>query len=104
MLPDGAQTDDICYDINANVKKFDVRSIAFCVPNIGSQEYASGPCIRNFASDCMQIGAIELMPTLANLIVVALQRVKGKRRGHGKRRCWIRLAVQVGMDVTIKVS
>jgi hypothetical protein len=98
LVPDGIQTVDIYYDIDADAEKFDVLPITFCVPNEGSQEYTSGTCIWNFASDCRLVGVLDLVPTMATLNVAALRRLKGKRR------CWLRVGVEVGVDIAIIVS
>ncbi|KAH9205429.1 hypothetical protein DL95DRAFT_528834 [Leptodontidium sp. 2 PMI_412] len=36
LVPDGTRTADVYYDIDADVEKFDVRPIVFCIPNEGS--------------------------------------------------------------------
>jgi len=90
----------VYYDIDADAEKCDLRPIAFCIPNQGSQEYTSGRCVWNFASECRLVGMLDIMPTLAGVDVAALRRGPVK----GKRRCWLRLGVEVGMDITIKVS
>jgi hypothetical protein len=72
----------------------------FCVPNKGSQTHISGIRVWNFASECRPVGSIDLVPTLANLNVADLRRIPKT----GKRRCWLRLGVKVGIDVTITVS
>ena len=100
MVPDGTRTVDVYYDIDADAEKFDVRPIIFCIPNEGSQEYISGRCVWNFASECRLVGMLDIMPTLAGIDVAALRRSPVK----GKRRCWLRLGVQVGMDITIRVA
>ncbi|PVH70475.1 hypothetical protein DL98DRAFT_554018 [Cadophora sp. DSE1049] len=100
LVPDGTRTVDVYYDIDADAEKCVVRPIAFCIPNQGSQEYTSGPCAWNFASECRLVGMLDIMPTLAGINVAALRRGPVK----GKRRCWLRLGVEVGMDITIKVS
>ncbi|KAH6703016.1 hypothetical protein BKA61DRAFT_494386 [Leptodontidium sp. MPI-SDFR-AT-0119] len=100
LVPDGTRTVDVYYDIDADAEKFDVHPIVFCIPNEGSQEYTSGPCVWNFASECRLVGMLDIMPTLAGIDVAALRRGPVK----GKRRCWLRLGAQVGMDITIKVA
>lgn len=100
LVPDGTRTVDVYYDIDADAEKFDVRPIVFCIPNEGSQEYTSGPCVWNFASECRLVGMLDIVPTLAGIDVAALRRGPVK----GKRRCWLRLGAQVGMDITIKVA
>ncbi|PVH67614.1 hypothetical protein DL98DRAFT_639763 [Cadophora sp. DSE1049] len=90
LVPDGTRTVDVYYDIDADAdaEKFDVRPIAFCIPNEGSQDYTSGPCVWNFASECRLVGMLDIMPTLAGIDVAALRRgpVKGKRRQRDKGR------------------
>ena len=88
------------YDLQATAKAFDVQPIIFCVPSENSRTYTSGTRVWNFASECRPVGVIDLVPTLADINVADLKVILRK----GKRRCWLRLGVNIGVDVTVTVS
>lgn len=88
------------YDIDVGEKTFNVRPIAICVPNKDSTQHTFVTRVWNFASECKSVGAVDLRPTLANINIAALKIAPAK----GKRRCWLRLGVEVGLDITFIVS
>jgi hypothetical protein len=90
---------DIYYDIDAKAKTFDVGPIVICIPNQDSQRYQSADRVWNFASECRPVGTVNLVPTLASINIAKLCKSSVK----GKRRCWLRLGVEVGLDIAFTV-
>lgn len=74
--------------------------MVICVPNKGSEQHSSTTRVWNFASECRAVGSISLDSTLVSINIAALRRGPVK----GKRRCWLRLGVEVGLDITFTVS
>jgi hypothetical protein len=53
----------------------------------------------NFASECRRIGTIDLEPTSAEIDISRPRKVATE----DKRRLWVRLDIEVGIDITISV-
>ncbi|EDO00501.1 predicted protein [Sclerotinia sclerotiorum 1980 UF-70] len=100
LVPDGIQTVDIYFDIDINAKILNLLPIDICIPNKDAETYTSENRLWNFASECRTIGALHLESTITNIDIGALRKVATKRL----RRLWLRLSIEVDIDINVVVS
>ncbi|CAD6442469.1 3b1c5d94-71da-4aaa-ad5b-e1f54b981972 [Sclerotinia trifoliorum] len=100
LVPDGIQTVDIYFDIDINAKNLNLLPIDICIPNRDAETYTSKTGLWNFASECRTIGALHLKSTITNIDIGALRKVATK----GLRRLWLRLSIEVDIDINVVVS
>nr|AJX18184.1 hypothetical protein [Clarireedia homoeocarpa] len=97
-VPEGIQTVDIYFDIDANETTPDILPIDLCIPNTDAVTYDSGMRKWNFASHCTTVATVDLQPIVADIMIGNLKKAAGKRR-----RFWLHLGFEVGIEVIVEV-
>ncbi|PQE03466.1 hypothetical protein CJF30_00010863 [Rutstroemia sp. NJR-2017a BBW] len=94
----GVQMIEIYYDIDANRTTLDLYPIDIRTPNASVPTYQSGIRKWNFASQCTTVATLDLQPILKGINIEKLE-----ESAEGKRRLWVQLGFEVGMEIIVEV-
>lgn len=98
LVENGSKIVPIYFDINSDAKEpLELEPIAFCVPNNDSKTYQTS-CMWNFASQCRQMGTLDLTKVVKIKVGNLLCRPR-----KGIRRLWVNLQIAVTADLTVTV-